>query len=268
MEDKIIPFGRHKGKPVEVLANDKQYMDWLLAQPWFKEKHLNLYNVVINNFREPIDTPEHNKMQIKFLKPEYRLKLAYLLNPNIFKFNSDMIIKEMHEVLQITKDDRNKYFLDALANPNKESNYGLFSKNLVKFSNPIFETIDVTFAIRYGINFCYDSKYTHQHQFNRDISVKCYIEIKPTIGDDFPSILRQMKASMPNIGRGLDSFYILLVGEYIGIGASTDEFIEYFATQGYRVVFESEIDKILLPPFDRELKLDNEIEFLIKNHKL
>ena len=70
MEDKLIPFGKYKGKPVEILANDKEYRNWLLAQSWFKEGNLTLYNVIINNFREPENTPEHNKMQIKFLNLE------------------------------------------------------------------------------------------------------------------------------------------------------------------------------------------------------
>ena len=81
----------HIEKPVEILANDKDYSEWLLAQAWFKEKNINLYNLVINNLREPIDTPEHNKIQIKFLKSDYRLKLDYLLNPNFFKKSSKVI---------------------------------------------------------------------------------------------------------------------------------------------------------------------------------
>ena len=29
----LIPFGKYKGQPVEVLAQDKGYVEWLTAQP-------------------------------------------------------------------------------------------------------------------------------------------------------------------------------------------------------------------------------------------
>lgn len=58
MPNEMIPFGKHKGKPVEAILDDRKYMDWLLAQSWFKENHLNLYTVVINNGQEPMKTKE------------------------------------------------------------------------------------------------------------------------------------------------------------------------------------------------------------------
>lgn len=203
MDDKIIPFGKHKGKPFEVLASDQQYLDWLIAQSWFKEKHINLYNVVINNFREPVDTPEHNKIQIKFLKQEYRLKLAYLVNPSLFEENSEKINKEMNSILNSTEKRRNEYFLQALANPSKFSEFGLYTRQLLKFSKPVFERVDVSYSISYGIKFYYDNANYNGNwsQFGYEYLNLFFIEIKPTVSDDFPAILRQMKASMP-IERG------------------------------------------------------------------
>src|SRR6516165_8596150 len=55
----LIPFGKYKGQPVEVLAQDKQYAEWLTAQPWFRDKFAGLYTVIINKFQEPSETPEH-----------------------------------------------------------------------------------------------------------------------------------------------------------------------------------------------------------------
>ncbi len=45
---KLLEF--YKDKPVEILAEDEQYMQWLLIQDWFKNRYKNIYNVVINNF--------------------------------------------------------------------------------------------------------------------------------------------------------------------------------------------------------------------------
>lgn len=264
MEDKIIPFGKHKGKPVEVLASDKQYLDWLIEQSWFKEKHINLYNVVINNFREPSDTPEHNRIQIKFLKLEYRIKLAYLVNPNLFANNSETINKAIHLKLNSPEQKENNLFLKALANPNEKDEFGLYTRQLFKYSKPVFEKVDVSYSIWYGSRFYYKSAGYNVGWiwFNQEKHSTYSVEIKPTISDDFPAILRQMKASMPveKSTWQTEKFYILLLGNYTGTGATQEEFVEYFGTQGYRVVFENEIENLQVPEFDKELKLDKEIE--------
>lgn len=75
MSAELITFGKYKGRPVEVLANDKKYTDWLMAQEWFRTGHVQLYNVIVNNFCEPSDTPEHNRMQADFMKTEVKEKV-------------------------------------------------------------------------------------------------------------------------------------------------------------------------------------------------
>lgn len=42
-----MPFGKYKGKPVDVLAKDKGYLEWVLEQDWFKPKHPELYEVLV-----------------------------------------------------------------------------------------------------------------------------------------------------------------------------------------------------------------------------
>ena len=45
MSAELITFGKYKGQPVEVLANDKKYTDWLMAQEWFRTGHVQLYQI-------------------------------------------------------------------------------------------------------------------------------------------------------------------------------------------------------------------------------
>lgn len=68
----LVPFGKYKGQPVSVMQNDTQYCDWLATQDWFRERYANVYNqVIINNFTEPTETPEHNRLQMKFLDDDF-----------------------------------------------------------------------------------------------------------------------------------------------------------------------------------------------------
>lgn len=75
----VIPFGKHKGTPIEVLKEtDPKYLDWLSQQDWFREKYANFYQVIINHGNEPSETPEHNALQLKFLDLDFK-RAAWLL---------------------------------------------------------------------------------------------------------------------------------------------------------------------------------------------
>ena len=52
----IIPFGKYKGQPVEVLAADRQYLSGSAGQSWFRERYQNIYAMFVNNFAEPTES--------------------------------------------------------------------------------------------------------------------------------------------------------------------------------------------------------------------
>ena len=89
----ILEFGKYKGQPIEVLEHDEQYKEWMLNQPWFKDRYPKQYNIIINNFCEPSNTPEHNRMQARFLDMDYRVAFC----------NAKSFVHEFHE----RKDPRN-----------------------------------------------------------------------------------------------------------------------------------------------------------------
>jgi uncharacterized protein (DUF3820 family) len=49
----VIPFGKYKGQPVEVVAADTDYCEWLTAQKWFKGKYQSLYRTLTSHGTEP-----------------------------------------------------------------------------------------------------------------------------------------------------------------------------------------------------------------------
>jgi len=59
-------------------------------------------------------------------------------------------------------------------------------------------------------------------------SPRLRIELKPTMSDDYPAVLRQMRANGSNV---------LFVGEYTGRGASERQMIDTFAASDIYVVF-------------------------------
>lgn len=75
----LIPFGKHKGTPIDVLKEtDPKYLEWLSEQDWFRQKYANFYQVIVNHGGEPSETPEHNALQLKFLDLDFK-RAAWLL---------------------------------------------------------------------------------------------------------------------------------------------------------------------------------------------
>ena len=62
------------------------------------------------------------------------------------------------------------------------------------------------------------------------------IELKPTIGDDFPSVMRQMK----RLGA-----WILIVEQYHGRGVAEPQFRKMMALGGMTVIFLQEIEEAI-----------------------
>jgi hypothetical protein len=316
MSNEMIPFGKHKGKPVEAILDDRKYMDWLLAQSWFKENHLNLYTVIINNGQEPTDTPEHNAMQIRFLDEEFRLKFALAAKgESIFEFTTNEavrkvtdeaariregVIAEFNEKFEVSFNskivdykERSEHYQEQISKCEKcngqprencyhprpdlpvksvhsvpeisvagvferRSNGGYWRTNkLLICSQPEFEVngMDVGFTLTTGFSFT-PSELKPLGSASFDYGTKTValpdrvkehgftVEIKPSVGDDYPSVLRQMNHNK--------SKYLLLRA-YTGIGATQEQFKDFFKSQGKIVVFEREVDIAALPKFDREI---------------
>lgn len=88
--NEVVPFGKHKGKPVEVLLQDKPYTEWLLAQPWFEERFATICALVRGAGEEPQETPEHNALQVKFLELEFCERILGIEKEKELKVNFEV----------------------------------------------------------------------------------------------------------------------------------------------------------------------------------
>lgn len=168
----VVPFGKYKGQPIEVMAEDPSYVEWLNGQGWVKDKYPQFYTVIINNFAEPSDTPEHNAIQVLFLEEEFCLRFlsAYL---RMYR-HGDFLHSEYSAYPRFECKG-----IDVLIDyvVFRSHSFGSYEKEIGEWFN----------AGREGIRrFCIKDAL---HECSRDES--CAIEIKPSLGDDFPSVLRQ-----------------------------------------------------------------------------
>lgn len=193
MSNELIPFGKYKGRQVEEILDDRPYVEWLIAQAWFRERHASLYTIVINNGQEPVDTPEHNQMQVRFLSLEF----------------ADRFFKAAWPDFTLSKRDAECMTIEGV-------------------EKVIFEQSGIDAVLKIKVLNRSDLRDFYHLEFG--------IEIKPTISDDFPSVLRQIKRHDPAL-KG----FALYVGTYTGVGATEDQFRQFFESQGVRVVFQREL---------------------------
>jgi hypothetical protein len=203
----IVPFGKYKGQPVEVLSGDPGYVEWLQGQPWVKDRFGGFYQLIINNFKESDETPEHNKLQVLFLDDVFCAAFIDVAYPGKIERDINEISKgyrkEMTTIVSIAR---------------------------------IFEVggIDCCLSvICNGMKLCFG--YDYDKYGKRDLYDIC-IEIKPQIGDDYPAVLRQMRKN---------ESMVLFVDRFYAEGATVEQFIKTFELSGIKVVFKHEVEAMM-----------------------
>lgn len=217
----IIPFGKYKGQPVEVLAQDKQYLDWLMNQDWFNTRYATIKTLIINNFREPSETPEHNKIQAMFTDEAFCDSfLNHLNHLGLFVIPTEYRVRvpkaEAHTRMIHSDrydDDKINYDHFKIGADNK-----LKAKTSCRFEQ---QGVDVFIAREYG---------SSKGHYVDSIGFK--IEIKPALSDDYPSVLRQMMANESTI---------LFTGSYSGQGATLDQVRKIFKASNRTIILLTDI---------------------------
>jgi hypothetical protein len=267
----IVPIGKYKGQPVEVLQGDPQYVEWLMGQDWVRTKYPQLFTLIVNNFGEPTETPEHNKLQAMFLDEEFRgrvfdsfpnarwwtaairsddhfNKIVEIFDPERrrTKANRDYgelaiefdypfkysFGKEQEAANNEVSEYINKSFREAAGDIRKLKSEAAYP---LKFEAPQidFESKGADIHMKYrGVSTVHTSSYSGGMAIVAETdNLTIRIEIKPSMGDDFPAVLRQMKANQCDV---------LYLDAYTGVGATLEQVIKMFAASGIKVLLHKD----------------------------
>jgi hypothetical protein len=225
--NELIPFGKYKGQPVDQLRNDSEYTAWLLAQPWFAQRFGSIKTLIVNNFKEPSETPEHNRLQARFLDKEFALRVATKAFPSLKRFEQwDEIVaeakqKHVHCLLQHYRD-------------------------LIEWKE--LRECEITFETKQGwdvgIFFDYELMCFCPQQPKRlgprDVwlpraSAAIFAELKPTLGDEYPRVLRDVKCRE---GKGF-----VFAERFCAHGATEDQVKAIYRSSGVVLLLESDLSK-------------------------
>jgi Putative quorum-sensing-regulated virulence factor len=198
-----MPFGQYKHMTIaEMLKHDPDYAAWLYENGWVREKFKRLYATLHEAMLEGTATPDHNALQTLFLDPGYREAFILHTCPGL-----------IYDAVGAMKPGAGGFRLESV----------------VKFeSNSVALNADVEIRWRCAMG---DPELTILHG-RQDV------EVKPTVGDDYPCILRRMA---PPSGVGAD---YLFVDQYTGKGATEEQFVRIFQLSGKIVVWKRDVDEV------------------------
>lgn len=168
----VIPFGKHRGATVaELLVKDPQYAEWLLGQRWLAERFAELHTAILSRGAGSDDTPEHNAIQARFLDPLFQTAFLFAASdPN-----------DLHAA---QFDDNPNYVEIKPTPPRWITNYVSAGPSPHPLSFAVqFEGNGIDVLLRWG--------FVHPNSLRSAHSIP--IEIKPSLGDDYPAVMRQMQ---------------------------------------------------------------------------
>ncbi len=164
MSESIVPFGKYKGKPVEVLISDEKYLEWCEQQPALVTRYKSVFEAIKNLIGTSDFTPEHNQLQARFLEDEDLLKKIFTKVTQLFSWPNGF------EAAKFT-----------------------YTKLVFE---PTFNHVSFDLAICFNIHsetiFSDGTAYKNSH------NAAIFMELKPVIGDDYPKILRKASLARKN----------------------------------------------------------------------
>jgi hypothetical protein len=266
-----LPFKRFVGKPVTEMLADQGYIDWCNKQPHLKEKMSIIINQYITNNSQASATPAHNKLQNQFLDKTLQKKLLWKTCPSIPKMFQQLDeLYKLPEYRQLFGDFKMeieysnwkfhvewKYNWDIALFVTIVSDGMSIPYNLESQDIDIKKTLATKFNSIKNISI---SDYGNSINIKVNVTRKILCELKPTLGDDYPDVLRKMRKQIEvteayflSIDKSCDSqdrhkrtgsnygIYILIIGEFNSESATKEQLIEIFKTAKIQVIFMSDL---------------------------
>lgn len=245
MDKSIVPVGKYKGQPLEVLIQDPEYVEWLTAQAWFREKFPGHYTFIINNFKEASETPEHNELQAVYLDQKACMGLvAAILEPWLSCFNVEAT-GEGHFVDRYT--DRATSYCRACRSDVVS----------VAISEQEFEPAGADLSFSFSLRL--HGKPAPEWQAEADactrektpdtgifrVSRRAMVEFKPALGDDYPAILREMKRISKRITDLYQPLKILVYRQLTTQKVTIEQIRSIFLTNHIFVVSQNEVEEFV-----------------------
>jgi hypothetical protein len=271
----VIPFGKYKDHPIDVVRlNDPEYLTWLTTQAWFRQKFPTHTTVILNFGAKNENTPLHNRMQALFLEDEICYKLVAAVQPKLF--NMECCTLEHKKSLSgygrpneappswVAMEKERAHLVEGAAHTWAYSGDGSYrpkestQAKAVGVSvnrTPEYKGWDWMLSASFKCSACGGRlREVHatpgQFENSRQVSVDPFttcVELKPTLGDDYPAVMRQMQQhGMLNSYSSGSVHCVLVVERYVGEGASLEQVRKMFEAARFTLVMLEDVQNCVL----------------------
>lgn len=139
-------------------------MEWLVNQDWFRERYPSINTLIVNNFHQPNDTPEHNQLVSCFLSNDFLMSFSYhILHDKIddlfddedlnWLFHPNMVDK-VAKKLEI---DVSQKKLEPLTIPQRRNAVNRILENIeYKCEGPFYDFENIKFEHQKGADIVFD----------------------------------------------------------------------------------------------------------------
>lgn len=246
----LVPFGKYKGQPVEALSTDPDYLRWLENQPWAREKFSWLINaakavIVLNVSEEEPRTPEHNRMQARFLDKEFCRKFFESF-PGLIRGSYEHREEELRAGLASTEKEL-QYWDEVIAKSSicksfNEENRENRKKRLVELKEQLSVLLAENNRDRLPNDYSnfrvsFEENNWDVVLYSRFLGTRFYIECKPCVGDDYSGILRKIKSRHTQGEDRRRSFRkVLFFKQFSSSAISEEDLREMFGLSGVDVL--------------------------------
>ena len=227
-----MPVGKYKGQDLDVImASDPNYIEWISQQEWFRQQHTHIYKIIVNGYVDLQESPEHNALQARFLDEDLRIALANYLLPEITDMEALTYGAESAFV--------ERYYTRSGRFPRFS-----FGEQSLQVGNPAFEFqgVDVCFSAERYVEVSMRGRVP---RMTASICSKTIaVELKPTLGDEYVAVLRQILGAKSRLSRGygLEPKCFALVTERFTVSnVSWEKVQQVFASQNVDLLLLSDI---------------------------
>jgi hypothetical protein len=266
----VVPFGKFKGQPIEVLLSHAEYAAWLLAQPGFSERYPSFADFIRRARVDGLqDTPEHNAMVDRLMDHD-SFWLYVAVNGSMEPFKRWRLTSAFPELkatatgpcLDCSRDASTWSFGTSLfhrgGKPQRPPNMP-DELTVCEHSEPKVDPYTANFRceqvesktklrcevepkgadLLLGVAFFIRPNDIPLVNTVPVIRKTIVAELKPVIGDDFPSVIRQVK--MARQIYGYDPMYVVVCTNLHTSNLSSDRVKRQFENSGIQLLIESEI---------------------------
>jgi hypothetical protein len=289
----IMTFGKkYIGQPLTTVMADTKYVEWIKNQPDIEKKYPSIYNILVHQQlpNKSSKTPAHNLLQNKFLNSDVQFAVLKKLCPNTLEKRPIEHFMKLEKLFQNEKfieyfgkhkiPEKTKNYLETLkTNVVFESD---FNWDIQILSDPICIDLNLEYKKGYWYNNGTNNAYVNEsvkeiiedlligidngtNEKNRKkpslsieivsvLSISIYAELKPTLGDDYPEVLRKMKsqfemtvAKKEKSGRKYILMCCLIIGKFESRTTTEEQLIKIFGQTNIKVIFTRDLfedDKI------------------------